>query len=271
MGVPMALRPARFSDRRYEVRLSGSITNALLVAVVSYLREHWAIRTFAKLGSLFGLFCFSSAILFRDQFVGHIFGPAVIPGLTVSFGLLMFVVLAGRGFFVHLSEPIEVEERRKAEQEIGGSHDPFARLELDTKRLNEYYAINQSQARGSFRWAVFAMFCGFATIILGIWLFSLRPEGHDTVLTALSTIAGVAINVIAAFYLYLHNKTQRRSLSYFGQLVRLQQLGLAIRLARSHPTEQGRSEAIDKIIDELLTIVRLTTERDSNNSVKAPR
>jgi len=26
MGVPMALRPARFSDRRYEVRLSGSIT-----------------------------------------------------------------------------------------------------------------------------------------------------------------------------------------------------------------------------------------------------
>lgn len=158
----------------------------------------------------------------------------------------------------------EIEERREAEEQIGTSKDPYATLELDSKRLNEYYAINQAQAKGSFRWAVFAMFCGLATIIGGIWLFYLRTAVPDTFMASLSTAAGLVINAVSGLYLYLHNRTQQRSLLYYGQLVRLQQLGLSIRLAESHDDAPERAKARNRVIDEILAIVHAGAIADAN-------
>ena len=141
-----------------------------------------------------------------------------------------------------IGSPKEVEEREKAEEEAGDSPDPYNFLELAQKRLNEYYAINQSQARGSFRWAVFAMFIGLSTIVAGGWIFYLG-DTPNTFLTSLSTAAGVVVNAISGLYLYLHNRTQRRALFYYNQLVRIQNLGLAIRLAESHDDAAQKADA----------------------------
>jgi hypothetical protein len=153
------------------------------------------------------------------------------------------------------------------EEQLGTSQDPFEWLELDSKRLSAYYAINQSQARGSFRWAVFAMFCGFATIIVGVWVFYLR-DTPDSFLTSLSTATGLVINLVSGLFLYLHNRTQRRSLLYYGQLIRIQQMGLAIRLAETQPTDSDRVAARTRIIDELLAITKLTADRDTSEAVR---
>lgn len=249
---------------RYDIRLSGSLINLLIVGIVTYLRDRWFVRPFVgalgTIGLLVGgfLFLFSPFIAFHDSA-----RALSTPMIAAGFGLLMSVILSGSRFNLFLGEPPEVAERKEAEETLGQSRDPYASLELDSKRLNEYYVINQSQARGSFRWAVFAMFCGLTTIVTGVWIFYLREGTPDTFLTSLSTAAGVVINVISGLYLYLHNKTQRRSLYYYGQLVRLQQLGLAIRLAESHDAIEDKAAAKNRVIDDILAIVRSSADRDS--------
>lgn len=264
------LRATQTPDgERYEIRLSGSLVNLLILGIVAYLRDHRIARVLGGAVGAIGLFIGGSLFLFRPfLYIGDRYGSITLPLIAASFALLMSAVLAGPKFNLFIGEPPEVEERREAEEELGQARDPYSSLELDSKRLSEYYAINQSQARGSFRWAVFAMLCGFATIISGVWIFYLRENTPNTFLTSLSTAAGLVVNVVSGLYLYLHNKTQRRSLFYYAQLVRVQQLGLAIRLAESHDDPADRKTAKNKVIDELLAIVRLTAERDTADAVE---
>jgi len=221
---------------KYQVRLSGTIFNLLIVGVVNYLREKNTLRTvlvilgFACL--LIGVFSY----LTPDWY----FNKISIPFLAGGFSFAFAAILSGQNFSLYVGESIEVQERKEAEQHLRGSKDPFSTLDLDVKRLNEYYAINQSQARGSFRWAIFTMLCGFATIMAGIWIFYIQKETPDTFLTSLSTAGGLVINIISGTFLYLHNKTQRRSLFYYGQLVRIQQVGLAIRLSETHEQQKDK-------------------------------
>src|SRR5205823_2334470 len=83
----------------------------------------------------------------------------------VGLALIWFVVLSGSEFQLHFGADEESSERDETERMLEASADPEDALKLDLKRLNQYYAINQSQARASFFWAVVAMLVGFATII----------------------------------------------------------------------------------------------------------
>ena len=198
-------------NSRYTVRLSGSITSVLLVGAISFLRDRRIVR--ALVGASGGIFLlvggfmllFGRFSVFRDTARDLQF-----PVLTAGFGLVMASILSGQRFNILIGEPPEVEERREAEEQLKDSKDPYAFLELDSKRLNEYYAINQAQARGSFRWAVFAMFCGLVTVIVGIWLFYFDQNRQNTFLASVSTASGIVLNVVSGLYLYLHNRTQRR-------------------------------------------------------------
>lgn len=246
--------------KKYSVRLSGSITNLLLVGIISVLKDKKAARALAGFLGLFILVVGVVAYIIPDWEFRRFSVPLLLSGL----GLFLAFTLSGQNFDVFVGAPQEVEERKEAEETFKDSKDPYASLQIDSKRLSEYYAINQAQARGSFRWAVFAMFCGLTTIIGGVWIFYLR-ETPDTFLTSLSTVAGVVINTISGLYLYLHNKTQRRSLFYYNQLVRIQQLGLAIRIAESHNEDQEKSSSKNKIIDQILLVVKETTIADMKN------
>lgn len=250
--------------KKYTVRLSSSLVNILLVGVVNFLKDKKAVRAFA---GVLGFTCLIvGAILYISPawVFDKVSPPLLVTGLILSF----VAILSGPNFLLFVGEPIEVKERKAAEEQIKDSKDPYSSLDLDIKRLNEYYAINQSQARGSFRWAVFAMMCGFATIIAGIWIFYLKVETPDTFLTSLSTAGGMVINIISGTFLYLHNKTQKRSLFYYGQLIRIQQLGLAIRLAESHENPEEKAKSKNKVIDEVLAIIKNTSEIDAKSAVR---
>ena len=249
--------------KKYSVRLSGSITNLVLVGIISVLKDKKPVRIFAGFLGLFLLIAGGLAYIVPNWEFRRFSIPLLLSGL----GLFLAFTLSGQNFDVFVGAPQEVEERKEAEETLKDSKDPYASLQIDSKRLSEYYAINQAQARGSFRWAVFAMFCGLTTIIGGIWIFYLR-ETPDTFLTSLSTAAGVVINTISGLYLYLHNKTQRRSLFYYNQLVRIQQLGLAIRIAESHEEDHEKTASRNKIIDQILLVVKETTIADIKNIKK---
>lgn len=151
-----------------------------------------------------------------------------------------------------------MEERKAAETELKttDSKDPFAYLDLDSKRLSEYYAIDQEQARSSFRWAVFVMLLGLGTVLTGLWIFYFRESTKDTFLASLTAGAGLLSNFISATFLYLHGQVKQRSIVYYGQLTRLQLLGVTIRLAESHDDAAKKAAAKDRVIDQVLTILK---------------
>ena len=103
---------------------------------------------------------------------------------------------------------------------------------------------------------------GLGTIVAGFWFYYLRNSAQDTLLTALATSSGGLVSAISGMYLYLHNQTQRHSLYYYGQLVRLQQIGLAIRLAESHEDASNRTAAKDVVIKEILRVAGETAIQD---------
>jgi hypothetical protein len=144
-------------------------------------------------------------------------------------------------------------ERQGAEQQFEKTQTPEDALNLDFKRLSEYYTINQSQARSSFRWAKFSMLGGFATIIFGIWLFYFRPTQPDEfMLSALSAATGCVIDIVSGLFLRLHSQTQDRALHYFEPLARLQRLSLAMRLVDAHQESSEKTLARNSVIRELL-------------------
>lgn len=185
----------------------------------------------------------------------------LIPGLTfkwvvfMSIGpwLLYVATLSGPDFEVVFPQQQAAQERAEAEKQFEQSKTTEDALKLDLTRLNEYYVINQGQARSSFRWAVFSMLLGFGTIICGIWFFYFRTSQPDIFMASMSTAAGIVVNVISGSFLYLHSKTQDRSLHYYEQLTVLQKLTLAIRLADTHEDAAARREARDLVIKALIS------------------
>jgi len=166
--------------------------------------------------------------------------------------LLWLATVSGPSFQLVFPAEQAAKERQIAEQTFEQSQTPEDALQLDLKRLNEYYAINQAQARSSFRWAVFAMFIGFATIITGIWLFYFQIARPDKYMATLSTAEGCVVNLVSGLFLRLHSKTQDRSLHYYEPLARLQKLSIAIRLVDSHTDQEKQSDARNLVIRQLL-------------------
>jgi hypothetical protein len=174
-----------------------------------------------------------------------------------SLALLCLATVSGPDFRVHFPAEQASRERQDAETRFNQSAEPLDALEVDLQRLNEYYVINQSQARASFRWAVVALLAGFATIIAGIWMFYVRrlPQ-PDLFMASLSTAAGIVTDLVAGLFLLLHHKTQDRALVYYQQLAQVQRIAMAIRLAHAHGDGENRRVALDKVIDYLLKVER---------------
>jgi len=184
-----------------------------------------------------------------------------IPGLpfpylafiVVGSWLIYIATISGADFEVVFATKQAAQEREAAEKVFEKSQKVEDALTLDLTRLNEYYVINQSQARSSFRWAVFSMLLGLGTIVSGIWFFYFRTTQPDVFMASMSTAAGIVINAISASFLYLHSKTQERSLLYYEELSRLQKLSVAIRLVESHGDAVAKTEARNLVIKALLS------------------
>ena len=215
--------------------------------IVEFLRVHPVCRAFV---AILGI---ASTILFIAGFAGlKIPGLYPVVFLFVSPTLLWMATVSGPTF--ELVFPLEQAsaERQRAETQFNQSQTPEDALNLDFKRLSEYYAINQSQARSSFRWAKLSMLVGFATIIAGIWLFYFRPTQPDKFMATISAATGCVINIVSGLFLHLHSQTQDRALHYYEPLARLQRLSLAIRLVDAHKDVSEQTQARNLVIQELL-------------------
>jgi hypothetical protein len=242
----------------FDKRFSPTPAGIVVVSFISYLKQHPPVRWSVIVAGV--VIVIAPAI----WLVGHIVSPetfsTLFPAMYLLYGsmagflLLYFCALAGPGYNVFVAPAPETTERERAENVVRESPTPKSVLELDSARLTEYYAINQSQAKASFRWAVVAFLLGFGTILLGIWLFYLRQESKSESMAWLTTIAGVVTNAVSAMFLYLYNTTREMSLYYYNQLIRVQMIDLAIRLAESHADDGEKTKARNKIMADLLAI-----------------
>jgi hypothetical protein len=229
--------------------MGGSEWSVAKYGIVEFLRSHPFFRTLvAILGVGSGLIYVATfaGLKFPGNFSGIVF-------LLLSPTLLWLATVSGPSFRLVFAAAQASKERQTAEKQFEESKSPEDALRLDFTRLNEYYIINQTQARSSFRWAIFSMFIGLGTIIGGVWLFYFRTSQPDTFMASLSTAAGCVVNVISGLFLYLHAKTQERSFQYYEQLARLQRLALAMRLVDQHQDLDKQADARNRVIHQLLS------------------
>lgn len=239
------------SSARYTVTLNGSEWAVAKYGMVEFLRIHpiWRVVV-AILGVASGVvYVAAFAGLFSGLKFGNFSGFVFF---FVSPFLLWLATVSGPSFQLVFPDAQASKERQTAEKNFEQSRTPEDALKLDFTRLNEYYAINQTQARSSFRWAILSMFIGLGTIIAGIWLFYFKTNQPDTFMASLSTAAGCVVNVISGLFLYLHSKTQGRSFQYYDQLARLQRVSLAMRLVDEHKDPEKQTEARNLVIRHLL-------------------
>jgi hypothetical protein len=254
------------SATRNTVTMSGSEWSVATYGIVEFLRVHPIWR------ALVAVFGIVSGLAYVATFAGLTF-PKNFSGVVFLFltpWLLWAATVSGPAFQLVFPSAEASKERQIAEKQFEQSRTPEDALNLDFTRLNEYYVINQAQARSSFRWALFSMFIGFGTIIAGIWLFYFRTTKPDTFMASLSTAAGCVGNFISAMFLYLHSKTQDRSLHYYQQLARLQQVSLAIRLVDDYKDPEKQTEARNLVIKALLSESNEKSTKDPKQESISP-
>jgi hypothetical protein len=234
---------------KYTITLNGSQWSVAQYGIVEFLRRHPYWRTtMGIVAGLSGVGLIASLSGLSGKM--HLTG---IPFIILTPLLFWLATVSGRDFELVFPAAEATKAREKAEETFEKSANSDDALKLDFSRLNEYYVINQNQARSSFRWAIFSMFVGLTTIIAGIWFFYLRTSVPNTFMASLSTAAGISVNIIGALFLRLHSQTQERSFVYYGRLAELQKLSLAIRMVTEHQDENKQSDARNLVILQLIS------------------
>lgn len=128
-------------------------------------------------------------------------------------------------------------------------------IDLNLNQLNEYYVINKSQAKNSFKASLSAIFIGFTTLIGGIWLFYIKDTPNLT-LTAISSISGVLIETIGGLYFVIYKRSIEQ-LNYFHEkLYTVQNIMLALKISNDIESSEKKIELIEKIVLCLLSPIK---------------
>jgi hypothetical protein len=158
--------------------------------------------------------------------IGIVVGALIQPVVHFFTDSLTSFKLTGMEFDLR---PIRAE-RKEIEQRIASRDrtqlDIFSVIQLGLNQINEYYTINKSQARNSFRVSMGAMVVGLLALSIGIVLNYKQPQ-HTTVPT-LSAISGVLLQFSGGAYFYLYNRTLQQLNFFYETLVRLQDTMLAV-------------------------------------------
>ena len=183
--------------------------------------------TFPVLGLLIGLFASMSQKEFRSDWRYYAVLGAI--GLVAGFILRTGRFLKFGGIELEL-QPIRdqrrvIEARLKGGQTASSGPDILNVVQLGLNQLTEYYTINKSQARNSFTASLAAVVLGFITLVVAYFL-ALRSRQVATV-TALS---GILLQFLGGAYFYLYNKSLQQLNFFYGELVKLQDTMLAIKL-----------------------------------------
>jgi hypothetical protein len=147
----------------------------------------------------------------------------------------------------HFSEGFKLFNE-KVEQEKVKTYDVAL---LSLKHVEEYYRINKSQTRRIFSVSVLAITVGFLTILTGIYLLYTSTEPNVTV-TIITGASGIILQFIGGAYFLMYKRSLEQVEFFFNQLMRVQDVMLAISLVEKVNNKEKEENAVEKIITSLL-------------------
>ena len=237
------------------------VTEAITDAVIDYLRGNQRARFVVSFFSInFGilaalLFMVVPNINLNEQLKQNMYTLGAIVAIVSGFGFLMALGATQR---VHKKTETEEElepirqERKVLQSKIGSKNlDTIDTIKLNLNQLNEYYVINKSQAKGSFRASICAIVIGFATIVIGVWIFYLSDKPNNN-LTYLSLIAGVILQFVGGAYFYMFNRSLQQLNYFFNKLTAVQDTMLSVTLVDRISIEQKKADMYEYIIREIV-------------------
>jgi hypothetical protein len=195
---------------------------------------------------------------------------AIPSGIVFLLSLLAFtpVKIQGGGTVRIELESIR-EERSRIEERLATQKDPdvLDTIHLNLNQLNEYYTINKSQARNSFRFSVFAIVVGLAMLIFSIWMFALQKTSTPQI-AVITGISGVLSQFVGGAYFYLYRTSLIQLNYFFHQLVRMQDTMLSVRLCDQMSNQDRQNILREKVALTLLDRSSFTAEGLMKSSVK---
>lgn len=130
---------------------------------------------------------------------------------------------------------------------------------LNLNRLSEYYTINLTQAKTSYRYSIIGVCIGTLIFIYCVWSF-INNDNPNMTVTIIGSLMGIITDFIAGSYFYLYQKSIVQLNMYFKELIKIQDTMLAIELCNKiNAQSKEYNESINSIIMELL-------KRSSQNS-----
>ncbi|GEM_PF-6511171 len=183
----------------------------------------------------------------------------------VGISFIGFLISGLSYFNIDITDKVEQQldilknEREKIERELEVDHDIFKTIKLNLNQINEYFIINKSQARSTFRFSVFVITLGFITIISGIWIYYVNPSSYS--ITVITTITGFLCEFIGAINIYIYIKSLKQLNYFYEKLDKMQYIMLSIRLCEEIGEPVKTIEIKEKIIAALIN----SSTKDSIN------
>jgi hypothetical protein len=142
-------------------------------------------------------------------------------------------------------------ERNELQSRLDTKLNIFSQVQLNLNQLQEYYIINTSQAKNSFYYSVYAIIIGLGVIVISIALYYFDTFKNIT-LTTVSTISGILIQFIGGAYFVMYKKSISQLNFFYIQLLKTQDIMLAINIAETFDDTVKKVELKEKIAISLL-------------------
>ncbi|MEB9467815.1 hypothetical protein P4J10_14165 [Bacillus cereus] len=238
----------------------------LFELIIDSLREKKNIRISSLVLSLVTLvISVFTLIFFRGNLKDYEFGVSIFISLC-SFVMLSASLLAFSKDPVNLKNPLDIEleklseerEQLKAKVQDKGvevKNNVFNTIQLNLNQTTEYYTINKSQAKQSFRASIFAIVIGLTTLVVGIWFMFYK---ENITMATISAISSVLLEAIGGMYFYVYKKSLEQLNFFYDKLEKTQDTMVAIELTNNISDDAKKMELQEKVILNLI-------ERSSSN------
>ncbi|WP_437261301.1 TRADD-N-associated membrane domain-containing protein [Bacillus thuringiensis] len=148
-----------------------------------------------------------------------------------------------------LSEEREQLKAKVQDKDIKVKNNVFNTIQLNLNQTTEYYTINKSQAKQSFRASIFAIIIGLTTLVVGIWFMFYK---ENITMATISAISSVLLEAIGGMYFYVYKKSLEQLNFFYDKLEKTQDTMVAIELTNNISDDAKKMELQEKVILNLI-------------------
>ncbi len=232
----------------------------LLELITNTLREKKKARIFFLVTSLAAFVMSAFTLIYlRGNLKDYEVGINIFISLC-SFAIFSASLLAFSKEPINFKNPLDIELEKLSEEreqlkakvqdkDIKVKNNVFNTIQLNLNQTTEYYTINKSQAKQSFRASIFAIIIGLTTLVVGIWFMFYK---ENITMATISAISSVLLEAIGGMYFYVYKKSLEQLNFFYDKLEKTQDTMVAIELTNNISDDAKKMELQEKVILNLI-------------------